>query len=37
MSAILPENEQDEIPVGFSVVGHVGTKLDSSHFLIQGD
>ncbi|KAL8905205.1 MAG: hypothetical protein Q9171_006762 [Xanthocarpia ochracea] len=23
MSAILPENEQDEIPVGFSVVGHV--------------
>ncbi|KAL8697802.1 MAG: hypothetical protein Q9201_006919 [Fulgogasparrea decipioides] len=23
MSAILPESEQDEIPVGFSVVGHV--------------
>ncbi|KAI4274463.1 MAG: hypothetical protein LQ337_003919 [Flavoplaca oasis] len=23
ISAILPENEQDEIPVGFSVVGHV--------------
>ncbi len=27
MSAILPENEQDEIPVGFSVVGHVGTEF----------
>ena len=25
MSAILPEEEQDEYPTGFSIVGHVGT------------
>ena len=24
MTAILPEAEQDELPTGFSVVGHVG-------------
>jgi hypothetical protein len=24
MKAILPEESQDEIPVGFSIVGHVG-------------
>ena len=24
MKAILPEEDQDEIPVGFSIVGHVG-------------
>ena len=25
MTAILPEEDQDEVPVGFSIVGHVGT------------
>jgi hypothetical protein len=24
MKAILPEQDQEEIPVGFSIVGHVG-------------
>jgi hypothetical protein len=24
MKAILPEEDQEEIPVGFSIVGHVG-------------
>jgi hypothetical protein len=24
MKSILPENNQDEIPVGFAIVGHVG-------------
>lgn len=24
MDAIIPEGEQDELPVGFSIVGHVG-------------
>jgi len=24
MSAILPEDDQDELPTGFSVVGHIG-------------
>lgn len=27
MSAILPEDDQSEIPVGFSVVGHVGMPV----------
>lgn len=27
MSAILPEEEQDEFPTGFSIVGHVGAFL----------
>ncbi|KAL8850819.1 MAG: hypothetical protein Q9221_004233 [Calogaya cf. arnoldii] len=35
ISAILPENEQDEIPVGFSVVGHVGMKI--VHFVSFGN
>lgn len=26
MSAILPEDDHDEIPTGFSVVGHIGKK-----------
>jgi hypothetical protein len=30
MKAILPEDSQDEIPVGFSIVGHVG-PYPSSH------
>jgi hypothetical protein len=27
MKAILPEESQEEIPVGFSIVGHVGKYL----------
>ena len=27
ISSILPEEEQDEIPVGFTKVGHVGTSI----------
>ena len=27
MTAILPEEEQEELPTGFTIVGHVGTKL----------
>jgi hypothetical protein len=27
MSAILPEEEQNEYPTGFSIVGHVGTPF----------
>ena len=26
MSAILPEAEQDDLPTGFSIVGHVGAS-----------
>ncbi|KAL8942760.1 MAG: hypothetical protein Q9211_001261 [Gyalolechia sp. 1 TL-2023] len=33
MSAILPESEQDEIPVGFSVVGHVAHLNLRDHYL----
>ncbi|KAL8940954.1 MAG: hypothetical protein Q9216_002523 [Gyalolechia sp. 2 TL-2023] len=33
MSAILPESEQDEIPVGFSVVGHVAHLNLREHYL----
>ena len=29
MTAILPEEDQDEIPVGFTQVGHIGTSLFS--------
>ena len=28
MSAILPEDEQDEFPSGFSIVGHVGASVN---------
>ena len=27
MSSILPKDKQEEIPVGFSIVGHVGTSV----------
>ena len=27
LSAILPEDEQDEMPTGYSIVGHVGMTL----------
>ena len=29
MSAILPEDEQDELPTGFSIVGHVGKLFEA--------
>ena len=29
MDAIIPEGEQDELPTGFSIVGHVGKGLQS--------
>ncbi|KAL8873022.1 MAG: hypothetical protein Q9174_001441 [Haloplaca sp. 1 TL-2023] len=32
MAAILPEDEQSEIPVGFSAVGHVGTYVPIHFF-----
>ena len=38
MSAILPENEHDELPTGFSVVGHVGRLFVASlyrHFVLR--
>ena len=27
MSAILPNDEQEELPSGFTIVGHVGTGI----------
>lgn len=27
MKAMLPEEDQEEIPVGFSIVGHIGKYL----------
>ena len=27
MTAILPEEDQEEIPVGFTQVGHIGTRF----------
>ena len=29
MTAILPEEEQDELPTGFTIVGHVGMKPET--------
>ena len=29
MSAILPEGQQDELPTGFSIVGHVGRLCEA--------
>lgn len=34
MSSILPEDEQDELPSGFSIVGHIGKFL---RLLSRGD
>ena len=35
MSAILPENDQDEIPTGFSIVGHVGKTVFTLIMIIK--
>jgi hypothetical protein len=34
MTSLLPEDAQDEIPVGFAIVGHVGMNpfLQEEHF-----
>lgn len=37
MTSILPEEDQGEIPVGFSIVGHVGTSVDFSDIEILTD
>jgi tRNA (guanine37-N1)-methyltransferase len=29
MTSLLPEDAQEEIPVGFSIVGHIGMELFS--------
>lgn len=30
MSAVLPEDEQEELPTGFSCIGHIGMYLAGS-------
>lgn len=30
MSAVLPEDEQEELPTGFSCIGHIGMYLAAS-------
>lgn len=31
MGAVLPEDEQEELPTGFSCVGHIGMYLAASY------
>lgn len=35
MSAILPESEQDDLPTGFSIVGHIGALPFFPHFIFH--
>ena len=32
MTAIMPEEEQDDLPTGFTIVGHVGMLAEVSSF-----
>lgn len=37
MTAILPEDEQGEVPTGFAIVGHVGGRIGSCKLRDRAD